>query len=101
MDADLSHPPGLIPFLIESLDGADGVVASRYVPGAGIQSWPVRRHLISFVATLIARKVLRAECRDPVSGLFVFRRCLLESVRIQGDVNTPALEVRVKDLPVA
>src|SRR5207249_2103549 len=45
MDADLSHPPGLIPSLIASLDGADGVVASRYVPGADIESWPARRHL--------------------------------------------------------
>src|SRR5437879_13048892 len=100
MDADLSHPPGLIPFLIESLDGSDGVVASRHVPGAGLQSWPVRRHLISFVATLIARKVLRAECRDPLSGFFVFRRPLLESVRIQGDGNKPLLEVLVKARPV-
>ena len=100
MDADLSHPPGLIPSLIESLDGADGVVASRYVPGADIQSWPVRRHLISFVATLIARKVLRAECRDPLSGFFIFRRSFLESVRIQGDGNKPLLEVLVKARPV-
>src|SRR5437899_2648983 len=64
MDADLSHPPGLIPSLLKSLDGADGVVASRYIPGANIESWPARRHVISFVATMIARFGLGVPCRD-------------------------------------
>jgi len=100
MDADLSHPPGLIPSLISSLDGADGVVASRYVPGADIESWPFRRHLISFVATLIARLMLRARCRDPLSGFFVFRRSFLRSVRIQGNGNKPLLEILVQARPV-
>jgi dolichol-phosphate mannosyltransferase len=100
MDADLSHPPGLLPSLIESLDGADGAVASRYVPGAIIEGWPASRHLISFVATLIARLGLRARCRDPLSGFFLFRRAFLESLRIQGDGNKPLLEVLVQARPV-
>src|SRR5947208_3144549 len=100
MDADLSHPPGLIPSLIESLDGADGVVASRYVPGADIQSWPARRHLMSFGATLIARIGLRVPCPDPLSGFFVFRRSFLRSVRIRGDGNKPLLEILVQARPI-
>src|SRR3989442_1025421 len=100
MDADLSHPPSLIPTLIASLDGADGVVASRYIPGADIESWPVRRHLISLVATLIARIGLRVRCRDPLSGFFVFRRSFLRSVRIRGDGNKPLLEILVQAQPM-
>jgi len=100
MDADLSHPPGLIPSLIASLDGADGVVASRYVPGADIESWPARRHLMSFGATLIARVGLRVPCRDPLSGFFVFRRSFLRSVRIRGDGNKPLLEILVQARPI-
>src|SRR5437879_6346995 len=100
MDADLSHPPGLIPSLIASLDGADGVVASRYVPGADIESWPARRHLMSFGATLIARIGLRVPCRDPLSGFFVFRRSFLRSVRIRGDGNKPLLEILVQARPI-
>jgi len=100
MDADLSHPPSLIPSLIASLDGTDAVVASRYVPGADIESWPARRHLISFGATLIARIGLRVPCRDPLSGFFVFRRSFLRSVRIRGDGNKPLLEILVQARPI-
>ena len=100
MDADLSHPPSLIPTLIASLDGADGVVASRYVPGADIKSWPVRRRLISLGATLIARIGLRVRCRDPLSGFFVFRRSFLRSLRIRGDGNKPLLEILVQAQPM-
>src|SRR6059036_232378 len=89
MDADLSHPPSLIPRLMDSLDGADGVVASRYVAGAQIDSWPARRHLISFVATMIARFGLRVNCKDPLSGYFLFRQSYLRSVRITGKGNKP------------
>src|SRR3989475_4719412 len=99
MDADLSHPPGLIPSLIAALDGADGAVASRYVQGADIESWPARRHFISFGATLIARIGLRVRCRDPLSGFFVFRRSFLQSVRIRGDGNKPLLEILVQARP--
>jgi len=37
MDADLSHPPELLPLLYTTLIGRelDVVVASRYIPGAG------------------------------------------------------------------
>ena len=100
MDADLSHPPSLIRSLIASLDGADCVVASRYVPGADIESWPVRRHLISLGATLIARIGLHVRCRDPLSGFFVFRRSFLRSVRIRGDGNKPLLEILVQARPI-
>jgi len=93
MDADLSHPPSLIPRLVDSLDGADGVVASRYIAGAQIDSWPARRHLISFVATVIARFGLRVDCKDPLSGYFLFRRSYLRSVRITGEGNKPLLEI--------
>jgi dolichol-phosphate mannosyltransferase len=41
MDADLQHPPEVIPALIKALeDGADMAVASRYIPGGGCPSSP-------------------------------------------------------------
>jgi len=100
MDADLSHPPSFIPTMLESLDGADGVVASRYVPGARIESWPVARHLMSYIATALARSTLHVRCRDPLSGFFLFPRSLLEQISITGDGNKPLLEVLVRAEPI-
>src|SRR5713226_4051911 len=78
MDADLSHPASLVPALLDALDGADGVIASRYAAGGRIVSWPLRRRLVSLVATGLARRLLRLPHHDPLSGFFLVRRSSLE-----------------------
>src|SRR5256885_12103362 len=95
MDADLSHPVALVPSLVDSLDGVDGVVASRYALGGGIESWPLNRRLVSLVATAIARTFLDVKHRDPLSGFFLMRRSFLQGASITGDGNKPLLEVLV------
>jgi dolichol-phosphate mannosyltransferase len=85
MDADLSHPPELVPRLVEAIArGADVAIGSRYAPGGGIKRWPVERHVISWGATLLARKVLGTRIADPVSGFFAVRRAVFEQVRFAG-----------------
>jgi len=85
MDADLSHPPELLPDLAAQLQGgADIVIASRYVPGGGIEAWPLGRRIVSRVATALARRVLRLPVRDPLSGFFAVRRRLLTERRYLG-----------------
>src|SRR5256885_16772533 len=100
MDADLSHPVALVPSLVDSLDGVDGVVASRYALGGGIESWPLNRRLVSLVATAMARVFLDVPCRDPLSGFFLVRRSLLHGVNITGDGNKPLLEILVSLQPI-
>jgi len=58
MDSDLSHPPQIIPKMLETIKQTqcDIVVASRYVKGGAIQGWPFKRKLLSMVATKIAKK---------------------------------------------
>jgi dolichol-phosphate mannosyltransferase len=76
MDADLQHPPSLLPRLIKRLEECDVVVASRYVKGGGVRGLDPLRYIISLGATLLAR-LLIAGCRrirDPVSGFFAARR---------------------------
>ncbi len=48
MDADLSHPPDVIPRLVRMhvQSGADFVVASRYVPGGRTRDWSIRRLML-------------------------------------------------------
>ncbi|HJN80322.1 MAG: glycosyltransferase family 2 protein [Phycisphaerales bacterium] len=74
MDADLSHPPEVIPDFIAALDGgADFVVGSRYVPGGSTEDgWGVLRWINSKIATWMARPFTTV--RDPMSGFLGFRR---------------------------
>ena len=79
MDADLQHPPSLVPVLVSKTSECDIVIASRYVKGGGIEKWSFTRRVISAGAVLITR-LLVAECRavkDPVSGFFAARREVL------------------------
>ncbi len=77
MDADLQHPPAVLPRLLKAIeDGADMVFASRYVEGGGCPNWGLSRKIISKVALKVAHLFLPSSCRvkDPMSGFFMFRR---------------------------
>ncbi len=93
MDADLSHPPRTILEMLRALDGADGVVASRYAPGGRIDGWPLSRRLVSWGATTFARELVLCACTDPVSGFFLFRRSSLEGLTLTGLGNKPLVEI--------
>jgi dolichol-phosphate mannosyltransferase len=85
MDADLSHPPELLRALWQAIQGgADIAVASRYVPGGGVEHWPLMRRLVSRAATFAARGGLGLRVRDPLSGFFAVRRDLLTGYRYKG-----------------
>jgi dolichol-phosphate mannosyltransferase len=82
IDGDLQHDERLLPAMLETLekDGADVVVGSRYVAGAGVGSWNQTRVAMSRFATWCSRLVLQAALNDPMSGFFVIRRSAFESV---------------------
>jgi dolichol-phosphate mannosyltransferase len=82
MDADLSHDPALLPYLVGAVEaGAELAVGSRRVPGGGADVWPWYRRLASNGATLLARWTLGIQLADPMSGYFVVRRHVFEAVR--------------------
>jgi dolichol-phosphate mannosyltransferase len=86
MDADLQHPPEVIPSLIKAAEGgADIVVASRYVEGGGCQEWGFFRKLVSRVSTIIAHVFLppTRPVKDPMSGFFLFDRSVVAKARLQ------------------
>ncbi len=93
MDADLSHPPLLLPTLVDHLNGFDGTVASRYTTGGRIVSWSLHRKIISRVATKIAHHVLDTSYADPLSGYFLFRAASLRGLSVTGLGNKPLLEI--------
>lgn len=90
MDADLQHPPNLLVSMVDLLDdGADLVVASRYVRGGGIVGWTFSRHFISRVATLLAHLLIPKSrvVRDPMSGYFALKRSVLEGLKFDTNIG--------------
>ncbi|MDP7070032.1 MAG: glycosyltransferase [Phycisphaerales bacterium] len=97
MDADLSHPPEVIPDFLEALrGGADFVVGSRYVPGGSTEDgWGVLRWINSKVATVMARPF--TSVRDPMSGFLGFSRELIADPSVLDPVGYKiGLELIVK-----
>jgi dolichol-phosphate mannosyltransferase len=82
MDGDHSHDPTLLPRLVDAvLQGADLAAGSRRVAGGGAAKWPWHRKRTSDAATWLARFWLHVPLLDPMSGYFVVRREVFESVR--------------------
>ena len=81
MDADLSHPPEVVPRLVDAVgDGTELAVGSRYVAGGGTVDWPLRRRVVSRVACLMGNVLVPV--RDATSGFFALRRSVIEGVRL-------------------
>ncbi|MDH3618429.1 MAG: glycosyltransferase family 2 protein [Nitrosopumilus sp.] len=98
MDSDFSHPPQIIPKLIDTLKQTrcDIVIASRYVKGGSIQGWPYKRKIMSKVATIIAKKGLGVRTKDPMSGFFAFNKNILKGINFEAIGYKMLLEILVK-----
>lgn len=81
MDADLQHPPEVIPKLIGAVEsGADVAIASRYIKGGGVENWKWYRKIASRGAIVFA-KIFLPQIRgiaDPISGFFALKRELIK-----------------------
>jgi dolichol-phosphate mannosyltransferase len=111
MDADLQHAPeGIAGMLAVARDGADVVVASRYMPGGNRRGLDgAGRHLVSRAAGAVAR-ALFSEARastDPLSGFFLCRRRVIDGIEFRPVGFKILLELlvcvpglRVRDVPL-
>jgi len=83
IDADLSHPPALIPKMYAEIRaGADIVIGSRYMEGGGIRKWPLKRRIISLGATFLGR-LLFPDITDPVSGFFALKKSVISEAQLK------------------
>jgi dolichol-phosphate mannosyltransferase len=82
MDADLQHDETLLAGMLQRLRAGDVelVVASRYIDGGSAASFSARRALISHWSGEISRRFLRVELSDPMSGFFMMRRDVIETL---------------------
>jgi len=81
-DADLSHPPELLPRMIELLQTHPVVIGSRYVPGGGSQNWNIRRRTLSFGANLYARLLTGVPVQDMTAGFMGFQADTLRKINL-------------------
>ena len=83
MDADLSHNPAYITgFLHQAREGADFVVASRYITGGGTPDWPLHRQALSRGGNWYTRLMLGTAISDYTGGYNLYSAQLLKKMDI-------------------
>jgi dolichol-phosphate mannosyltransferase len=82
MDADFSHDPNDLPRLYEAcqLKGADLAIGSRYITGINVINWPLKRVLMSYIASVYVRFVTGMKIMDTTAGFKCYRRRVLENI---------------------
>ncbi len=108
MDSDFSHPPQIIPKMIEAFKQyhCDLVVASRYITGGDIQGWTIKRKLMSKIATVIAKKGLSVKIKDPMSGFFAFKKNIIKELNFDAlgykfllEILVKTKDINIKEIP--
>lgn len=82
MDADLSHPPELLPALVAMRDRAALVLASRYVPGGVSEDIPMRR-LLSRILNRVYCVLLGLPYHDISTGYRIHQKAVLDRLRFR------------------
>jgi dolichol-phosphate mannosyltransferase len=80
MDADFSHDPTVLPVFLETIQGCDLVIGSRYLNGVSVVNWPIRRLMLSVFASLYTRMITGLPVMDCTSGFKCFRRTTIEAI---------------------
>jgi dolichol-phosphate mannosyltransferase len=111
IDADLQHDETQLPKMLDLLQSGEAelVVGSRYIEGGSADSFDKSRAGASMLATQVAKRVLRVEIADPMSGFFMIRRDRFEQLAPQLStqgfkilldiVATAQGSLRVKEIP--
>ena len=79
-DADLSHPPELLPGIIEGLRTWPVVIGSRYVAGGGSRNWDFRRKCLSRGANMYARLLTGVPVHDMTAGFVGYQTAILRKI---------------------
>jgi len=99
MDADLQHPPEVLPYMLKKLrEGYDVVIASRYIKGGRIYGLSLWRRLVSRGATVLVY-ILFPRLRyitDPLSGYFALNKDVTYRIKLNPIGYKILLEILIK-----
>ncbi len=101
MDADLQHPPEVVPQLLTAARQrkADLVVASRYCADSALTRFSRLRAAVSRLSTTIAQLAFPRRLEhvtDPLSGFFLLRRAAVDLGRLRPQGFKILLEILVR-----
>lgn len=107
MDGDLSHPPELLPALVDAVRaGREMAIASRYVQRRPTPNWSWSRRWLSRIGNLLVRPLVPV--RDATSGYFVAETAWLNRLGVSPRGFKILLEIlvrgcvhRVQEVPYA
>lgn len=85
MDADFSHHPRYLKNFVAGMDPEDEepvdvVIGSRYIPGGGVEGWPLHRRLMSRGVNLYARTLLWLRPKDCSGAYRCYRATAIERI---------------------
>jgi dolichol-phosphate mannosyltransferase len=101
MDADLQHPPEILPDLLGPIlkGRADIAIGSRHVSGGSVGKWNLPRRSVSRGASVIAFMLLPQVLRpvqDPMSGFFLMKRSVIDLAFLRPTGYKILLEILAK-----
>ena len=83
MDCDFSHAPEDIVRLKNACEqGADMAIGSRYCKGGKVKNWPLKRIMMSYLASIYVRMILWIPIKDTTAGFKCYKAKVLETINL-------------------
>ncbi len=84
MDADYSHNPNDLIRLYKACKKhkAQMSIGSRYVTGVNVINWPMKRVLLSWLASKYVKTITRMDIEDTTAGFVCYHRKVLEKINL-------------------
>lgn len=97
LDADMTYPASDIPKLADKLEGEglDFITTDRFA-GMAEGAMSAKHRLGNKLLSVTARLLFRVKVRDSQSGMWVFRRSLLERLVLESDGMAMSEEIKIE-----
>lgn len=84
IDADFSHNPKDLILLSEACEykSADVAIGSRYLTGVNVVNWPMKRVLMSWLASKYVKLITNLPIEDTTAGFVCFKAEVLKTIKL-------------------